>query len=138
MVIGATWYHPKVLGNAWMKASGVTEQQAQSGNMILIFGLAYLFSFFLAFAMNTWSIHQNSVYQLFVTDPSFNEAGSEIANYYANFVEKYSDRHRSFGHGAVHGGMAAIVFALPFIGILALCGCALRYTDDWIEYPKVG
>jgi len=120
MVIGAIWYNPRVLGKAWMKASGVTEAQAQSGNMILIFGLAYLFSFFLAFGLNGLVIHQTGVFQLFAGDPSFATEGSEFNTFANNFMEKYGDRHRSFGHGALHGGIAAIVFALPLIGIIAL------------------
>ena len=43
LVIGAIWYNPKVLGKAWMQASGVTEEQVQSGNMLVIFGLTYVF-----------------------------------------------------------------------------------------------
>jgi len=107
MVIGAAWYHPKVLGNAWMKASGVTEQQAKSGNMVLIFGLAFLFSFFLAFALYGLSIHQTGIAQLFGTAP----AGSEEQALLTSVMEKYGDRHRTFGHGALHGGIGAIVFA---------------------------
>jgi hypothetical protein len=39
LVVGAIWYNPKVLGKAWMQASGVTEEQVQTGNMLVIFGL---------------------------------------------------------------------------------------------------
>jgi len=116
MVIGAAWYHPKVLGNAWMKASGVTEEQAQSGNMVLIFGLAFLFSFFLAFALYGLCVHQTGIGQLFGTAPE----GSAERAVLTDIMEKYGDRHRTFGHGALHGGIGAIVFALPLIGILAL------------------
>ncbi len=120
IVIGAIWYNPKVLGSAWMKASGVTEEQVQTGNMIVIFGLAFLFSFFLAVGLSGLVVHQTGVFQLFGSDPSFAEAGSEYRVFVDNFMEKYGDRHRSFGHGALHGGLAAIMFALPLIGIIAL------------------
>lgn len=43
LVVGAIWYNPKVLGKAWMQASGVTEEQVQTGNMLVIFGLTYVF-----------------------------------------------------------------------------------------------
>ncbi|MCO6486631.1 MAG: DUF1761 domain-containing protein [Saprospiraceae bacterium] len=49
LVTGFIWYHPKLFGNAWMKASGVTPEQAQSGNMGLTFGLAYALGLLLAF-----------------------------------------------------------------------------------------
>jgi len=116
MVIGAIWYHPKVMGTTWMKASGVTEEQAQSGNMVLIFGLAYLFSFFLAFAINGLAIHQIGMFQLLGAEA----VGSEAHTYLTGFMEKYGEMHRSFGHGALHGGIAAIIFALPLVGIVSL------------------
>jgi len=116
ILIGAVWYNPKVLGTAWMKASGVTEAQAQSGNMVLIFGLAFLFSFFLAFALYGLCVHQTGIGQLFGTAPE----GSAERAVLTDIMEKYGDRHRTFGHGALHGGIGAIVFALPLIGILAL------------------
>lgn len=120
MVIGAIWYNPKVLGSPWMKASGVTEEQVRTGNMVLIFGLAYLFSFFLAFGLQFLVIHQAGFMGLFVADPAFAVEGSEMSTYVNNFMEKYGNRHRSFGHGALHGGMASIMFALPLVGILGL------------------
>ena len=46
LAIGNIWYNPKIgFGNAWMKASGMTEEKAKGANMILILGLTYLFSF---------------------------------------------------------------------------------------------
>ena len=45
LVVGFIWYNPKVFGNAWMKAAGVTDEQIKGGNMVKIFGLALLFAF---------------------------------------------------------------------------------------------
>ena len=39
--VGFLWYGP-VLGKAWMRASGMTEEKSRSGNMPLVFGLAFL------------------------------------------------------------------------------------------------
>lgn len=47
-LIGWIWYGP-LFGNAWMRASGVTEEQAQQGNMAKIFGLAFIFELIMAF-----------------------------------------------------------------------------------------
>ena len=44
LVIGSIWYNPKVFGAAWLKASGLTDEQARGGNMALIFGLSYVFA----------------------------------------------------------------------------------------------
>ena len=32
LLIGAIWYNPSVLGTAWMKASGMTEEKMKTGN----------------------------------------------------------------------------------------------------------
>jgi hypothetical protein len=39
--IGFLWYGP-VLGRLWLRASGMTPEQTQQGNMPLVFGLAFL------------------------------------------------------------------------------------------------
>jgi len=43
-VIGGIWYSPAVLGKAWMKENGFTEETTKKANMLKVFGL----SFFLA------------------------------------------------------------------------------------------
>ncbi len=121
LIVGSIWYNPKVFGTAWMKSAGLTEEQASSGNMALIFGLVYIFSIFLSAFFVTWSIHQMSVGGLFATQPGFVD-GTDTAMiaFVENFHSAYGNLHRSFGHGAVHGGLAAVMGALPIISILAL------------------
>lgn len=121
LIVGSIWYNPKVFGTAWMKSAGLTEEQASSGNMPLIFGLVYIFSIFLSAFFVTWSIHQMSVNGLFATQPGFVD-GTDTAMiaFVENFYSTYGDLHRSFGHGAVHGGLAAVMGALPIISIVAL------------------
>jgi len=120
MIVGAIWYNPKVFGNAWMSSSGVTEEEAQSGNMIVIFGLSYVFSLFIAQALATMTIHQMGVYQVLAGEPGFGEAGTEVQNYFEAFMGSYGDRFRDLKHGLLHGGFAAVTVALPIIGILGL------------------
>src|ERR1041384_6757364 len=69
MVMGFIWYHPKVFGTAWMKATGITPEDGKKMNMALVFGLTFVFSFFLAFAMCSLSIHQFHLYSLFYKEP---------------------------------------------------------------------
>ena len=40
-LLGGLWYGP-LLGRAWMRASGVTEEQARQGNQARIFGVSFL------------------------------------------------------------------------------------------------
>ena len=120
LVVGSIWYSPKLCGTAWMKAIGKTEEDFEGANMALIFGLTFVFSILLALGLSGLTIHQNGILQLFATDPDFAVQGSEINTMYTELMDKYGTRHRSFGHGAVHGVFATVLLALPFIGINAL------------------
>ena len=120
LIVGSLWYNKALFGNAWMAASGITEEKASSGNMFLIFGLTYVFGLFLSFAMMQWGIHQFSTQGLFATQAGFAEGTGEYFEYYQDFLKKYGGLHRTFGHGAVHGVFATICLALPFIAVNAL------------------
>lgn len=114
LVVGFVWYNPKVFGNAWMTASGMTEEKIKGGNMAKIFSLALLFAFMLAFMMQTVVIHQMGAMSLAGGDPS-----STLPSY-AAFMADYGDAFRTFKHGAFHGFIAGIFIALPILGTNAL------------------
>ncbi len=122
MVIGFIWYHPKTMGTAWMRASGMTEEKIRSSNMAKIFGLTILLSFMIAFFMPIIVIHQSAFLglmnsALISTDPAVQEAAKlQVADFDANF----GGLHRSFGHGVLHGLMMSILLVLPIIAINAL------------------
>jgi len=120
MVIGFIWYNPKVLGTAWMEAAGMTEEKIQGANMGLIFFLSFLFSCMLAFAMFGLTIHQLGLQSLLLSEPDFAKEGSEIYNYFQHFVEHHGSKHRSFGHGALHGFVGGLFIALPILATNAL------------------
>ena len=44
LVIGGLWYSPMLFGNAWQRAAGLSDEQAKSGNMAMIFGGAFVLS----------------------------------------------------------------------------------------------
>jgi hypothetical protein len=120
LVVGAIYYNPKVLGNAWMNASGMTEEMIQGGNMVKIFGLTLLFSLMLASSIMPAVIHQMNVYSLFANDPTAMDPGSETGAYLADFMAKYGDNFRTFKHGAFHGFLMSLFLALPILGINSL------------------
>lgn len=120
MIIGAIWYNPKVMGGVWMKASGMTDEKVQSGNMALIFGLSFVLSFLLAVMMTRVVIHQVHLPSLLMNEVGFDQAGSEVTNWLNDFNNRYGTHHRSFGHGVVHGGLASLFFVLPILGIISL------------------
>ncbi len=45
--IGFVWYGP-LFGKPWMKSVGMTEEDAQKGNMGKIFGVSFVFQFIMA------------------------------------------------------------------------------------------
>jgi hypothetical protein len=53
LVIGGLWYSPVLFARQWQSAAGLSEEQAQSGNMAVILGGAFLLSLLAAavFAM---------------------------------------------------------------------------------------
>ena len=120
LAVGTVWYNPKVFGNVWMRSAGMTKEQISSGNMLVIFGLTYLFGLFLSSCLFGMVIHQFGTVQTLEGIEGFGIPGSDIQNYFDNFLAQHGDSHRSFNHGVIHGGSAAVTFALPIIAIVAL------------------
>jgi hypothetical protein len=120
MLIGFIWYHPKVLGAAWMKASGLDEEKIKGGNMALIFGVSFFLSLLIAMSLQFVVIHQTHIYSIFANDPEMKNPASAISLYVKDFMDKYGNNFRTFKHGVLHGIIAGIFLILPVIGITAL------------------
>lgn len=120
LAIGAVYYSPMLFQNAWMSTSGVTEDKMKSGNMILIFGLTYLFSLFICGFLIQFVIHQAGLPGLFNGAEKYGVTAAEGEAFVNSFMEKYGHVHRSFPHGVVHGIIATIMFAFPIIAINSL------------------
>lgn len=118
LIVGAVYYHPKVLGTTWMNANGFTEESLQGANMPLIFGLSYVLSFILGFFLTSMVIHQGQVFSMMI--PDIMESGSAAQQTFNDLMETYGDRYRTFSHGAVHGVITTVFFILPVLGINAL------------------
>jgi hypothetical protein len=118
LLIGAIYYHPKVLGTVWMKTNGFTEEDLSKGNMALIFGLVYFFGILLSALLTNLVIHQANVGSILM--PQVTDTGSQEYKDLADFMAKYGDRYRTFKHGMLHGGITTIFFILPVIAINAL------------------
>lgn len=114
LVIGAIWYNPKVFGNAWMRASGMTQEKMKGGNMAVIFGLSLLFAILLATLLMQFTNHEWGAIGMIGGDP-------EVATPSFNaFMEEYGNAFRSYKHGALHGVLFGVFGALPIIGTIAL------------------
>ena len=88
--------------------------------MGLIFVLTYILAVLLALGLSGMTNHQSGVLQLFAMHPDFAIEGSEIKNLFDSIMTQFGDTHRTFGHGALHGGIAAVIIGLPLIAINAL------------------
>jgi len=131
-VLGFIWYHKSVFGKAWMAATGITDEDAKSGNMPLMMGLSLLFSFLLAIMLQNLCIHQLGVNSLLLNH--LMEGSKESAESITAAKEiaaacgivdagslgaKYTDggafgsAFRTFGHGMVHGFFAGLLIVLP-------------------------
>lgn len=120
MVIGFLWYGPMLFQNAWMKELGFTKESLEGGNMALIFGLSYVLSFLFAFLLQTLVIHQFAAQSVLMGEPGFVEGTGEAFTYFEAFMQNYGDRFRTFGHGALHGGLMGVFVVLPVMGTNAL------------------
>ncbi len=120
MIIGAIYYNPKLLGNAWMQSAGLTQDQLKGSNMAKILTMTLVYSFLASALLSFMVIHQLHIGSVLANEPGINDPNSEVAKYMKNFMDTYGDRFRTFKHGAFHGGFTSILFVLPMIAIPAM------------------
>ncbi|HQU61141.1 MAG TPA: DUF1761 domain-containing protein, partial [Saprospiraceae bacterium] len=65
-------------------------------------------------------IHQVHLYSILVDEPGFGDENSEVMKMLTGFMDQYGQNFRTFKHGAFHGTLNGIFFALPVLGINAL------------------
>ncbi len=116
LIIGMIWYNPKVFGSIWMREAGLTEEELKKGSMVKLFGLTLFYSVLFASVMPMLTIHQMGPLGM-VGGPTL--AATARPSYTA-FLADYGDAYRTFKHGALHGTMSGIFFALPIIAINGL------------------
>ncbi|WP_310556811.1 DUF1761 domain-containing protein [Flavobacterium sp.] len=114
LLVGMLWYSEKMFGGIWMRETGLTPEDLKKGSMLKIFGFTYLFSFFLAFIMQMLVIHQFGAMGMIGGD------ATKALPSYAAFMADYGITFRTFKHGALHGFMTGLFFALPIIAINGL------------------
>ena len=116
LLVGFVWYHPKVFGTAWMKETGLTQEELDKGNMLKIFGLTFIFSTFIAMIMQMLTIHQLGAMGMIGGPDKLAEAKPS----FAAFMTDYGTAFRTAKHGALHGFMTGLFFAFPMIAINGL------------------
>ncbi|WP_282071111.1 DUF1761 domain-containing protein [Polaribacter atrinae] len=118
LFIGFVWYGP-LFGNIWMKEMGFTKESLAGKNMILTFILCYIFSFFIAFLLQSLVIHQGGVFSTMLESGSMELQGETLA-YFEDFMTKYGNNYRTFKHGVLHGVLTGVFFVLPILSIIAM------------------
>lgn len=119
MVLGFVWYNPKVFGNAWMTASGMTDEKIKNSNMAVIFAVSFVLAIMLAFSLQFMVIHQFHVKSLFFKQPIDN-ATTEIGALYKTIMDQFGTSYRTFKHGVFHGVIGGFFMALPILGTNAM------------------
>ena len=114
LITGFIWYNPKVFGTIWMRENGFTTEQLRTGNMLKIFGFTYLFALMLTLILSALTIHQNGALGM------IGGQAEHAKPSYAAFMADYGTAFRTFKHGALHGFISGLFFALPVIGINGL------------------
>jgi len=120
ILLGAIYYNPKVLGNAWINAAGINKDDMLDRNMIKIILLSYLFGLLLSYVLFLFCTHQSGMVQLFLHELVSKESDPEITKLFTNFMNEYGDRHRTFGHGVIHGAELMLIMSFALIGISCL------------------
>jgi hypothetical protein len=117
IIVGFVWYHPKVLGTAWMQSIGKTQdsiEKENAPNMVKILGFVYLFSLMFCFIYQFLCIHQFGAFGMIGGDET------KALPSYTAFMNDYVSAFRTFKHGALHGGMSGLMLSFAFIGVSAM------------------
>jgi len=114
LILGYYWYHPKSFISKW-SGEGFRSPQEFSFRQVLFL---FILSFTLVYGYINLVIHQMGFYELFFTD--IMKGSQEAETIVQEFLSKYGDKHRHFGHGVFHGIINAFVFALPFVSVTAI------------------
>lgn len=123
MLVGFIWYNPKVFGNAWMKATGLTEERLKTGNMPLIFGLSFALAILLSFTYKVLGDHHAS-FQAFFRPVAEHGLGVDDSTPFGmelkSLIDGYGARFHSWSHGLAHSLIISILVLLPVMGTGAL------------------
>lgn len=115
LIIAFFWYQPNSKLAKWAGVDNLIKLSTLRPLQIL---WAFALSFALVYGYMNLIIHQLGFYELFFTDIMMGSA--EAKQITVDFLAKYGQKHRHFGHGVLHGAINAFLFPLPIIGLHAL------------------
>ena len=115
LVIGGLWYSPALFARQWQAAAGLSQEKAQSGNMAMIFGGAFVLSLIAA-----------AVFAMFL-GPDMSVGAATAAGFAAglcwvaaSYGISYLFERRSFGLWLINADYHILQFTLfgPILGLL--------------------
>ena len=115
LLIAFVWYRPNSFMMKWSREGGVPTSIELSPMKILV---AFILSVSLVYGYMNLTIHQLGFYELFFTD--IMKGSQEAKQITSEFLAKYGQKHRHFGHGVLHGALNAFMFSLPMVGFFAI------------------
>jgi hypothetical protein len=105
-LLGGLWYGP-LLGRAWMKASGVTEEQARQGNMVKVFGVSFVLQLMAAVVLAMFiGTESTAAFGLFAG------ASVGVAWVATGLGVIYLFEQRPLGHWAVNAGYHIVSYTI--------------------------
>jgi hypothetical protein len=118
LVVGSAWYSPMLFAKPWMAATGMTPEKAKNSSMVVNMILLYILSFLVAVALLGMVIHQLGFYSMLGAkdaEDALKDPASKMHQIVAPVWSAYKMNFRTYRHGALHGAVAAVFFALPLI-----------------------
>lgn len=119
LIVGFIWYNPKAFGTAWMNATGLSPESGKTMNMPLVFGLTYVFGFFMSFVLSGIVIHQGGLFSLMQESKGYTDPPGAIDALKAAGA-LFETKFRSFKHGALHGTITGLFLLMPVLAINAM------------------
>jgi hypothetical protein len=119
LVIGHFWYG-QLFKSQWLRHAEITAERAESINLVKVLLWSYLFGLLGSYIVLIYSVHQIAIFQVFLFDPATQDASSSISQSIQEFMSTYGTRHRTFGHGVIHGMELGLFISLPLIGMHTL------------------
>ena len=130
-LLGFVYYHPKVMGGAWLKAAGLSEDSPKH-NMALTFGVSFFLSLMLAFSLQMSVIHQFGLHSMMM---DISDTDGHLKQMMTELVAKSGSRYLSFKHGLFHGVIMSLFLGLPMMGTNALFeGKSFKYIGINLLY----